>query len=140
MAKDTSEKDSAKPRKSGVDATLKRHGGLSYLEIPAIDMRRSSDFYASVLGWKIEPAEEGRMKFSDPSGHLIGRWIVGRNVARASRLTPYFYVNHVDDAVGRALAHGGEIVKTPIDDYDIRVCTVRDPAGNLIGLWQALAK
>jgi len=39
-------------------------------------------------------------------------------------------------AVARAAAAGGEVVAPPAAQGDIHVARVRDPAGNLIGLWQ----
>ncbi|HEX4123609.1 MAG TPA: VOC family protein [Tepidisphaeraceae bacterium] len=123
-----------------VDPTLTRHGGLSYLEIPAIDVRRSAEFYAAVLGWRVEHIEEGRAKFSDPGGHLIGRWIAGRKAARSQRLSPYFYVNRIDEAMANVLTHGGEVVKGPYAEGNLRIAAVRDPAGNFIGLWQDSAR
>ena len=41
----------------GVGATLARHGGLSYLEIPAIKARLSAAFYEEVFGWKIRESD-----------------------------------------------------------------------------------
>jgi uncharacterized protein len=128
--------EKAKQTPSGVDASLARHGGLSYLQIPAIDIRHSAEFYENVLGWRIEHREDGDIRFSDPSGHLIGRWIPGRKVARSSRLTPYFYVNRIDEAVVQVVAHGGEVVKAPYAEGGLFIATVRDPAGNFIGIWQ----
>jgi predicted enzyme related to lactoylglutathione lyase len=119
---------------------LARHGGLTYLEIPALDPplgpRRSGAFYASVLGWKIDPRSEQDLRFSDGAGQLIGRFALGRAVAREPGLTPIFYVDGLDAAVARAVESGGEVVRPPFAEGDVRVAHVRDPAGNLIGLWQ----
>jgi predicted enzyme related to lactoylglutathione lyase len=123
----------------GVDASLARHGGLSYLAIPAVDPRRSAAFYEKVLGWKVEERDAGDFRFVDATGHLIGQWVTGRVISREPGLLPYMYVDHVDDAVTRALAHGGEVVKAPYAEGNLRVATVRDPAGNVIGLWQEAA-
>jgi predicted enzyme related to lactoylglutathione lyase len=120
----------------GVDARLARHGGLSYLEIPAVDPHQSAGFYGHVLGWSLERRETGDPHFEDPTGHLIGRWVTGRAISREPGLLAYFYVNRVDEAVGRAVAHGGEVVQAPYTEGNLWVATVRDPAGNLIGLWQ----
>jgi hypothetical protein len=38
---------------TGEDASLAWHGGLSYLEIPAIDPRQSAAFYEKVVGWNV---------------------------------------------------------------------------------------
>jgi predicted enzyme related to lactoylglutathione lyase len=120
----------------GVDTTLARHGGLSYLEIPALDVQKSALFYAKILGWNIDGAETDHPKFMDRSKHLLGRWISGRPIAREPGLLPYFYVDRIHSAVESVTAYGGEIVKPPYGEGDLLVCTVRDAAGNLIGLWQ----
>lgn len=121
---------------AGVDATLARHGGLSYLEIPATDVARSAKFYAVVLGWNVEGAETDHPKFMDPTRHLLGRWKTGRAVSRDAGFLPYFYVNDVDAAVARAVANGGEIVRPAHPEGNLKVATVLDPAGNQLGLWQ----
>jgi hypothetical protein len=115
---------------AGVDVTLARHGGLSYLEIPAVDVRQSAAFYASVVGWNVEGLD------TDATGHLIGRWITKLAVVREPGLLPYFYVDDVREAVAAAVANGGEVVKAPYSEGNLLVATVRDPAGNVIGLWQ----
>jgi predicted enzyme related to lactoylglutathione lyase len=122
---------------TGVDATLTRHGGLSYLEIPAADVHRSAAFYEAVCGWKVEWRQPDDALFTDATGHMIGRWVAGRAAPREPGLVPYFYVDRIDDAISQAVANGGEVVKPVYAEGDIWVATVRDPAGNVIGLWQA---
>ncbi|MGZ6143704.1 MAG: VOC family protein, partial [Myxococcales bacterium] len=113
---------------------LARHGGLSYLHIPAADLRKSAEFYREVLGWKMEERKEG-WRFSDRDGLLIGGLGLGP-AQREERLLCYFYVEDIQAAAARAAAAGGEIVSPPAEAPDIHVARVRDPAGNLIGLWQ----
>ena len=43
----------ARSKETGVGAKLARNGGLSYLEIPAIDARHSAVFYEKVFGWNL---------------------------------------------------------------------------------------
>lgn len=125
------------PSRSGnVDASLARHGGLSYLEIPADDRCRSADFYETVLGWKVQGRDTDQPKFSDLTGHLIGRWVTGRAIWGEPGLLPYIYVDRLDDVVNRVVSNGGEIVKSPYPEGNLRVATIRDPAGNTIGLWE----
>ena len=121
---------------TGVDARLARHGGLSYLEIPAVDAQKSATFYEQVLGWRIGRRGSDNPRFEDLTGHLIGGWVTGRAISREPGLLAYIYVDRIDDAVGRVAAHGGEVVKAPYPEGNLWVATVRDPAGNVIGLWQ----
>jgi predicted enzyme related to lactoylglutathione lyase len=119
-----------------VEPRLARHGHVSYLEIPAVDMEQSADFYKSVLGWQIHQGQPGHISFDDRSGDLIGRWVTGRVASREPGLLPYIYVDRIDDVVKRIVNQGGEIVKGPYPEGDLRVATFRDPAGNLMGIWE----
>jgi uncharacterized protein len=125
---------------SGVGANLARHGGLSYLEIPAVNPRQSAVFYEKVLGWNLRERNTDDPRFDNGTGHLIGRWVTGRPISRESGLLPYIYVNHIDDAVERIAAHGGEVIKPPCAEGDTWVAPFRDPAGNVLGLWQEVSR
>jgi uncharacterized protein len=126
----------AKPRGRGVDKSLARHGGLSYLAITAVDARRSAAFYEKALGWKIDWRSADDARFSDSTGHLIGRWVVGRRNQRKAGFVPYFYVDGIERAFERAVAGGGEVVEGIHPEGDLQIAMVRDPAGNVIGLWE----
>jgi predicted enzyme related to lactoylglutathione lyase len=115
---------------------LARHGGVSYLEIPAHDPRRSADFYARVFGWQIDERTGDDFRFSDGAGLLIGRFALGGVASRDPGLVPFLYVDSIDAAVAHVTTGGGEIVKPPYAEGDIRVARIRDPAGNVLGLWQ----
>jgi uncharacterized protein len=128
--------EQARTSDQGVGASLARNGGLSYLEIPAVDARQSSAFYEKVLGWNLRGHDTDDPRFEDATGHLIGRWVTGRVISREPGLLPYIYVDHIDDVVGRVAVHGGEVVMAPYPEGNLRVARVRDPAGNVIGLWQ----
>jgi uncharacterized protein len=119
-----------------VDKLLARNGGLTYLEIPAVDAERSAAFYEAVLGWKVDRTDPKHFKFMDQTGHLLGRWYIGRPAAREPGLLPYIYLDQLAKAVSRVETYGGEIVKPPYAEGNLLIATVRDPAGNVIGLWQ----
>lgn len=127
-------------KKHGVDASLARNGGLSYLEIPALEPKRSADFYRAVVGWNVDTSDPERPKFMDQGGHLLGRWHKGRTISREPGLLPYIYVDRIHEAVERVVPGGGEVVRAPYTEGDTVVATVRDPAGNMIGLWQAAGR
>jgi hypothetical protein len=130
--------DNRQPPRSatGVDRQLARHGALSYLEIPAVEVRRSAAFYAEVFGWTVGAGDTDNPKFADQIGHLIGRWVTGRAISREPGLLPYVYVDRIDDVVKLVVSHGGEILREPYCEGNLWVSTIRDPAGNVIGLWQ----
>jgi predicted enzyme related to lactoylglutathione lyase len=123
--------------RDGVDKGLARHGHVSYLEIPAVDAEQSAAFYEAVFGWAVERREDGRRSFDDRSGDLIGRWATDRVASREAGLLPYIYVERIDEIVDRIVHGGGEIVKPVYAEGDLWVATFCDPAGNLMGIWQA---
>jgi uncharacterized protein len=118
---------------------LTAHGGLSDLEIPAVEPRKSADFYEQVLGWRIDRRGNEDFRFSDQSGLLIGRWVKGWSAPHEPGFLPFIYVDNVEAALGRAAANAREIVKPPYAEGDLRVARIRDPAGNVLGLWQFAA-
>ncbi len=115
---------------------LTRNGGITYLHIPASDVQRSADFYERVFGWSVSRRDRERASFSDTTGHLYGAWVTELAPAREPGLLPYIYVDALDEAVERVKAHGGEIVREPYPEGTLRIATFRDPAGNVLGLWQ----
>ena len=115
---------------------LAKHGRLSYLEIPAMDPRQSAAFYERVFGWKIDRRSSDDFRFSDREGLLIGRWATGRVASREAGVLPFIYVEDIEAAIARVSSSGGEILKAPYAEGDVRVARIRDPAGNLVGLWQ----
>ena len=120
-----------------VDKHLARHGHVSYLEIPAADVEQSAAFYEAVFGWNIHRRDSGRISFDDRSGDLIGCWAAGRLPSREPGLLPYIYVDRIDDVVERIVRHGGQVVTPVYPEGDLWVATFRDPAGNVMGIWQA---
>jgi uncharacterized protein len=119
-----------------VDSRLAQHGALSYLEIAAVDARRSAEFYQEILGWVPRGDEPDQPKFSDQSGRLIGRWVTGRAISREPGLLPFIYVDQIRAVAEKVAASGGGIVKAPYAEGTLLVAVIRDPAGNVIGLWQ----
>jgi predicted enzyme related to lactoylglutathione lyase len=122
-----------------VDARLARNGGVSYLHIPATDPRRSAEFYAAVFGWTVSGLDTARPSFQDGSGHVNGAWVTNQAVSSEPGLLPYIYVDEITDTAARIEANGGEIVMAPYPEGNLMVGTFRDPAGNVIGLWQESA-
>ncbi len=122
---------------SGVEDRLARHGKVSYLEIPALDLEQSAAFYERLFGWQVERRDAEHVNFSDVNDGLIGHWILGRPISSEPGIIPYIYVDGVDRVVAAATAAGGAVVKAPYAEGNLTIATLRDPAGNVIGVWQA---
>jgi predicted enzyme related to lactoylglutathione lyase len=112
------------------------HGKVCYLEIPAVDIQRSADFYAQVVGWRLRQRGDGRIAFDDGVGGVSGTWVTGRPPASAPGLLVYIMVDSVAATVDAVVAHGGEIVQPIGADAPEITARFRDPGGNVIGLYQ----
>jgi predicted enzyme related to lactoylglutathione lyase len=119
----------------GPDPGLERPGAVTYLHIPATDVRKAAAFYEAVFGWSINEADSHRPGFTDAGGLLSGAWISDHLAVGEPGLLPYVYVTDVEETVSRIVAHGGAIVNEPFPEGMLTVATFRDPAGNVIGLW-----
>jgi uncharacterized protein len=112
-----------------------RDGGISYLRIPASDPQASAAFYESVFGWRVD-AGRPDPSFEDGTGHVIGHLSTEHAVAGEAGIRPYVFVRDVREVLQRVADHGGAVVDPPYAEGDLEVATFRDPAGNVIGIWQ----
>jgi hypothetical protein len=110
-------------------------GKICYIEIPAVDVVRSSDFYKNVFGWNIRCRGDGAIAFDDTTGEVSGAWVVGRPPQNPG-LVVYIMVDSVAATVDPALANGGKIVQSIGADAPEITARFSDPAGNVIGLYQ----
>ena len=120
---------------TGVEGTVARPGGVSYLRIPARDVARSAEFYRAVFGWRLRGRPDAP-SFSDGTGHVIGHWRTDLPVAGEAGVLPYVYVTSLDDTLRAAADHGAELVTPPYPEGTLSIATIRDPAGNVVGVWQ----
>jgi uncharacterized protein len=112
-----------------------RVSGISYLRIPARDPQRSAAFYRAVFGWKTRDDSE-QPAFEDGTGHVIGHFVSDLPTAGEAGVRPYIYVERVDDTLEKIADAGGEVVIEPYPEGDLWVAVFRDPAGNVVGVWQ----
>jgi uncharacterized glyoxalase superfamily protein PhnB len=112
-----------------------RTGKLCYIEIPAADVRASAEFYQRAFGWKIRRRGDGAVAFDDTVGEVSGTFVAGRPVGEPG-LVIYVMVARADAALDAVRAAGGEIVR-PVDPGAGEVFGwIRDPAGNVLGVYQ----
>jgi PhnB protein len=126
------------PGAGGDRPSVFRDNAITYLHISADDPHRCARFYQAVFGWNVrdDPDEPA---FEDGSGHVIGRWVAGKDrgpVPTDVGFLPYVYVSDIDDVVRRVGPNNGSVIAQPFPEGDLRVAIVRDPAGNTLGVWQ----
>jgi predicted enzyme related to lactoylglutathione lyase len=112
------------------------NGKVCYIEIPALDIPRSADFYSSVFGWRLRRRGDGHTAFDDAVGEVSGTWVVGRPPSSEPGLLFYIMVDSVAATVEAVIAHGGQLVQPIGADAPEVTARFRDPAGNVIGLYQ----
>jgi uncharacterized protein len=112
------------------------NGKICYIEIPAVDIARSSGFYERVFGWNIRKRGDGSTAFDDSTGEVSGAWVLGRPPASVPGLLVYVMVDSVAATIDLVVANGGEIVQPMGVDAPEITARFRDPAGNVIGLYQ----
>jgi len=112
------------------------NGKICYVEIPAIDIPRSVEFYQTVFGWNIRRRGDGQTAFDDGVGEVSGTWVSGRPPSQEPGLLLYIMVDSVAETVDAVIAQGGELVQPIGADAPEITARFRDPAGNVIGLYQ----
>jgi uncharacterized protein len=112
------------------------NGKICYIEMPAADIARSADFYKRVFGWNIRQRGDGHTAFDDTTGQVSGTWIRGRTPAPEPGLLVYVMVDSVAATLDTIVANGGEVVQPIGADAPEITARFRDPAGNVIGLYQ----
>jgi len=112
------------------------NGKICYVELPAVDVVRSAEFYETVFGWSIRRRGDGSVAFDDTTGQVSGTWVIGRPPSTTPGLLIYIMVDSVAAAIEAVVAQGGEIVQPIGADAPEITARFRDPGGNVIGLYQ----
>ncbi len=79
---------------------------------------------------------DGSQAFDDTTGEVSGAFVLGRSPAAAPGLLFYIMVDSVADTCQAVEANGGTIVQPIGADAPEITARFRDPAGNIIGLYQ----
>jgi predicted enzyme related to lactoylglutathione lyase len=110
------------------------------------DPQAALDFYGPLFGWEF--AGPGPMPGQAPGKYFVaqlrGRDVAGIGSAPAADRPPpvawntYVRVDSVEHAAERAGAAGGRLLDEPADALPAgRLAVVADPAGAVLGLWEA---
>ncbi len=113
-----------------------RTGKICYIEMPAIDISQSAQFYQQVFGWHVRQRDDGSTSFDDTVGGVSGTWVTGRSPAANPGMIVHIMVANAAAIIEAIVAAGGEITQ-PINPYEQEVYALfRDPAGNILGIYQ----
>ena len=112
------------------------NGKICYIELPATDVQRSAAFYEEVFGWRLRKRGDGQTAFDDTTGEVSGTWVLGRPASEEPGLLLYVMVDSVAATADAVVANGGEIVQPIGADAPEITARFRDPAGNVVGLYQ----
>jgi hypothetical protein len=118
--------------------TSTSHGWICYLEIPADDVTRSSEFYRDSLGWRLRTHGDGTVAFDDGAeGRVVsGTWVTDRPPMTEPGIVISIMVDDVVATCARVEESGGVIVRPYDPDGAERIAWFRDPGGNVLGLYQ----
>jgi predicted enzyme related to lactoylglutathione lyase len=112
------------------------NGKICYIEIPANDINLSARFYQNVFGWNIRKRGDGATAFDDAVGEVSGTWVLRRQPATDPGLLIYVMVKDISAVCDAVIRNGGEIVEQSSADAREIIARFRDPAGNVLGLYQ----
>ena len=106
------------------------------MEIPCEDPASASRFYADVFGWSLRERGDGSIAFDDGVGEVSGTWVTGRPASREAGIVLYVMVGGIDPVLERIRAGGGSIVRDVDPDASEVYAHVRDPFGNVLGVYE----
>jgi predicted enzyme related to lactoylglutathione lyase len=112
------------------------NGKICYVEMPATNVAQSAEFYRQVFGWNIRTRGDGSTSFDDTVGEVSGSWVLGRPPCTEPGLLIHIMVDSVAAILEAVVAHGGKVVQPIGADAPEITARFKDPAGNVIGLYQ----
>lgn len=111
-----------------------KDGKVCYIEMPAKDVQASAEFYQRAFGWTIRRRGDGAIAFDDTTGEVSGAFVENR-IPMTPGLVFYIMVDSLEDAIRKVEANGGWVVQNPAHETEL-IAWVRDPGGNVVGIYQ----
>lgn len=116
-------------------------GKIVWFDLTVPDAANVRDFYASVVGWEVQPVAMG--DYDDYGMAAHGEAVAGVchargvNAGQPTGWMAYIAVEDLDASLARCQAGGGSQVTEVRDMGDgTRFCVIRDPAGAMVALME----
>jgi predicted enzyme related to lactoylglutathione lyase len=121
-----------------------RLGRVCWVDLATSDEGAANRFYCGLFGWALRErrSPQGQFStFSDGGPPFASLYRLTRKQIEhgvPSHWTSYVSVRELDAAISTAVHLGGQVIVPPQDIAGFaRVGLIADPAGALIGLWEA---
>ena len=111
------------------------NGKICYLEMPASDVATSAAFYSKAFGWEMRERGDGVTSFDDTVGQVSGAFVVGPPPNQPG-IVISIMVSDMTASIAAVEANGGVITQPVGKDLPEITARFRDPAGNIMGLYQ----
>jgi len=111
------------------------NGKICHLAIPALDVEASAAFYEDHFGFTVR-RQPNRVTFDDGVDEVSGHFVPQAAPMREAGILVYIMVDDLVSMVSRLEAADVEIVAAPGVDPGELTAHIRDPAGNLLGIYQ----
>ena len=109
--------------------------GLRTVAYRVPDLEKAKDWYSRALGIKPYFDEPFYVGFNIAGYELGLQPYEGDDVKTGNSVTTYWGVNDIDEAFTSMIKEGANALEQPMDvGSGIKVASVRDPWGNIIGL------
>jgi len=109
---------------------------LAHAEIPTTSLDKSKEFFLKLFGWEFKPFGKGYLLFNTHKGFTVGLKKVDK-VSTGETTIFHVRVNSIEEYLKKAKELGGDTFrgKTIIPAMG-SYALVKDPEGNVIGLYQ----
>lgn len=108
------------------------HGKICYIQLPAIDIQQSAEFYKTVFGWNIRTRGDGATSFDDSTGAVSGVFDTSLKAVDDSGFRVYIMVDSVRDTAEAITNAGGASLDVVEINPGELYGSFRDPAGNVL--------
>ena len=116
---------------------MKRRLFLAFIELMIYTWRVGSETPVSKLYRKREEmSNDGAAAFDDTTGEVSGMWVLGRPPSTNPGLVVSIMVANAATTIETIIAAGGEIVQPVNPDEREVYALFRDPAGNILSIYQ----